>query len=293
MSDVIRRRRVRRGVVLAAIVGVLSSFALVGAPSAGAIAPIVWDTSVGTAAPPATLGPYNVTSFGLDGRPLFADVTNVVDPAGAIAFSPALNHRRIGSGWATWSHGYTGDVYATGGATSVTVTLPAGTGAFRFYAEPDPFAVINITATAQDGTTTGPIPVDGNGGAQYFGVYTTSSTLASVTITSTTDFAIGEFGLAFKANKGCAAGLTAHALMATTNIGPITGVYCVNYAGIGTYTQNGVVVAGRIIKAGSIIWFQAMGNNLRSSGYVNLANGATSFAQTKPTAATGKVTSFT
>ena len=27
----------------------------------------------------------------------------------AIGFTPALHHDRIGDGWATWSHGYTGD----------------------------------------------------------------------------------------------------------------------------------------------------------------------------------------
>ena len=134
----------------------------------------MFDGSPGTAAPPATLGPYTMTPFADDTRPVFDDVSSVPAPTGGVVgFSPDLNHREIGNGWATWSHGYTGDVYYTNGATSATMTLPAGTKAFYFYAEPNPFAVFEITATTNSGTTSGPIPVDGAGGATYFGFYTT------------------------------------------------------------------------------------------------------------------------
>ena len=157
---------------------------------------IAFDGSPGTAAPPATLGPYTMTPFGNDGR---ADgtVSDVPDPAGTIGFSPSLSHTKVGVGWATWSHGYTGDVYFTGG-TQITITLPAGTKAFYFYAEPDQFAVFSVEATAQDGTTSGPVPVQGDSGAQYFGFYGTgAATLASITVTSAdpTGFAVGEFGI--------------------------------------------------------------------------------------------------
>jgi hypothetical protein len=157
---------------------------------------IAFDGSPGTAAPPATLGPYTMTPFGNDGR---ADgtVSGVPDPAGTIGFSPSLSHTKVGVGWATWSHSYTGDVYFTGG-TQITIALPAGTKAFYLYAEPNQFAVFSVQATAQDGTTSGPIPVQGQAGAQYFGFYGTgAATLASITVTTAdpTGFAVGEFGI--------------------------------------------------------------------------------------------------
>ena len=113
-----------------------------------------------------------------------------------MTFSPSLYHLGVGNGWATWSNGYAGDVYATLGALSATITLPPDTSAFYFYAEPNPFAVFSITAVAQDGTSSGPIPVYGLAGAQYFGFYGTGSArIASITISSDVDFAIGEFGI--------------------------------------------------------------------------------------------------
>jgi hypothetical protein len=170
--------------------------------------PIVFDGSPGTAAPPSTLGPYTMTAFGPDPRPLCAGpvVTDVPDPAGTITFSQALQHdQATGPCWATWSHGYTGDVYDTIGSvdpTAVTITLPAGTRAFYLYAEPNVFDVFDITATAQDGTTS-TIPVQGNAGAQYFGFYATGTlNLASITVSTTADaggFAVGEFGIATQA----------------------------------------------------------------------------------------------
>jgi hypothetical protein len=79
---------------------------------------------------------------------------------------------------------------------AVTLTLPDNTGAFYFYAEPNPFSVWTITATAQDGTLVSQ-DVDGSSGASYFGFYgTDGSLLSSIAITSSVDFAIGEFGIA-------------------------------------------------------------------------------------------------
>jgi hypothetical protein len=161
-------------------------------------AAVVFDGSPGTAAPPATLGPYTMTPFADDARPLLANVSDVPSPlGGSVGFSPELRHDKIGMVWATWSHGYTGDVYYTNGATSATMTMPANTVAFYFYAEPEPFAIFNVTATTDSGATSGPVPVDGFGGAKYFGFYTTAGeTIASITVSSTIDFAVGEFGIA-------------------------------------------------------------------------------------------------
>ena len=169
---------------------------------------IVFDDSPATGAPPATLGGYPMTAFGPDSRAAcpHADalVNGVSDPvAGTIGFSEVLSHDRIGGCWATWSNGYLGDVYDTANAgavdpTSVTITLPPGTQAFYLYAEPDSFSDFTMTAVAQDGTTSGPVTVNGDAGASFFGFYGTGgATLASITVTGTDPlgFAIGEFGI--------------------------------------------------------------------------------------------------
>jgi hypothetical protein len=164
-------------------------------------AAVVFSGAPGTGPPPAFLGPYLMTPFANDARPLGALVATVPAPLGLgnVSFNPSVIHWKVTMGWATWSHGYLGDVYqVSGGGTAVTMTLPVlKTKAFYFYAEPNPFAVINITATTDDGTTSGPIPVNGNGGARYFGFFTLGAdTIASITVTSTANFAVGEFGIA-------------------------------------------------------------------------------------------------
>ena len=91
----------------------------------------------------------------------------------------------------------------------------------------------------------------------------------------------------------CGPGMTAHYSSGFTGSGYDSGVWCMNAQGIGTYTQDGRIAPGRIIKVGNILWFQADGNNLRNSGYLNTANGASSFVQTKSISATGKVLTLT
>jgi uncharacterized repeat protein (TIGR01451 family) len=175
---------------------------LVAAPAAQAAqGAIVVDTSPGTGSPPPTLGGYTMTPFPADPQPVGTQVSSVASPlSGSVSFSPSLLHDTIGNGWDSWSNGYTGDVYDTTlnpDPTSATLTLPSGTGAFYFYAEPNQFATLDITATAQDGTST-TVAVNGDAGAQYFGFYGTGSdTVASIAV-STTDpfgFAVGEFGI--------------------------------------------------------------------------------------------------
>lgn len=153
----------------------------------------------GTAAPGTTLGPYTMTPFDVDGRPLYTNVTSVDSPlGGSVDFSSPLQHYRVGDGYATWSHGYLGDVYYTNGASDVTMILPDQTAAFYFYAEPNPYAQYTIVATAQDGTQVIQ-GVNGYAGAAYYGFYGTGgSYLSSITVTTPqpVDFAIGEFGIA-------------------------------------------------------------------------------------------------
>jgi hypothetical protein len=191
--------RTKRWLLVPAVVFAAGFVAMPAAQAA-----VVFDGSPGTASPPATLGPYSMTSFPADPQASDTNVGSVASPlGGSVAFSPSIFHTTIGDAWSTWSHGYTGDVYFTtqnANPDTTTLTLPAGTGAFYFYAEPEEFGVSNISATAQDGTTSGSVGVEGAFGAQYFGFYGTGGdTIASVTITAdpaANGFAIGEFGIA-------------------------------------------------------------------------------------------------
>lgn len=130
---------------------------------------VVFDGSAGTAAPPSTLGPYAMTQAAADPRPVDATVPDTALPDGTMDFSPSVIHMTTpNGGWATWSNNYTGDVYYDSG-TTLTMTLPSGTGAFYFYAEPNAFATFTVQAVAQNGTTSGPVSVSGAGGATYLG----------------------------------------------------------------------------------------------------------------------------
>ena len=128
----------------------------------------------------------------------FTNVTTLSSPLGNLTFTPSVNYRKIGSGWTSWSHGYTGEVYYSNGATSIQIDLPASIAAFDLYVEPEPFNIFNITVTAQNGTTTSLTqPVDGNAGAKYFGFYGTGGDLIDkITVSSSVDFAVGQLRLA-------------------------------------------------------------------------------------------------
>ena len=180
---------------------------------------IVFDGSPGTSAPPATLGPFTMTSFAADARPVPGDVTDVAGPTGSLGFGAPVSHVRIGSGWSTWSHSFAGDVYFTKGARSLTLTLPPNTGAFAFYVEPNNFSTFNVTASSQDDTTSGAVPVEGFAGATYFGFYGVGdATIASITITSTISFAVGEFGIAEAAGDELQTLQDVHAWFSRRNI---------------------------------------------------------------------------
>ena len=175
----------------------LGATASAASTSAAKKSSIVFSGAPGTSAPPSTLGSYSMRSFAPDTQAVGEDVDSVTGPTGSVTFSPSLEHDQVGDGWATWSNGYTGDVYSTGSDT-VTLTLPAGAKAFYFYAEPDQFMTFSMKATSTDGTTSGPIAVAGQAGAQYFGFYSTGAgSLKTITVTVgvPAGFAVGEFGI--------------------------------------------------------------------------------------------------
>jgi hypothetical protein len=157
-------------------------------------AAIIWFSPLDpTAAPPTTLGQYTMTAAGDDLRPNGGVVSDATIAEGVVGFSTSLTHSEVGSGWATWSHGYTGDVYFS--TTSLTLDLPDGVGAFYFYAEPNPFAPFTITAVV-GGSTLSQV-VDGFAGAKIFAVYTDDfAAIDSISVSSSIDFAVGEFGSA-------------------------------------------------------------------------------------------------
>jgi len=176
----------------------------------------IMGAALGTDPPPPVLGPYTMTSFPADSQAEYALVTSVASPlGGTVDFSAELDHRIVGSSWATWSHGYAGDVYYTNGAMSVTLTLPSNTGAFYFYAEPNPMETYLITATAQDGTQISQ-SVTGNSGACGYGFWATGGDLISSigVVCDGADFGVGEFGIAIpEPTTICLLGLGALSLL--------------------------------------------------------------------------------
>lgn len=154
---------------------------------------------LGTDAPPAQVGGIEVIPFPADARPVFQDVLTVADGFGReLTLNSPMSVRLIGMGWATWSHGYLGNVYYNNGQRDIRVTFPRGVKATSFYAEPGPFGLFEITIVASDGTTTAfdDQIVDGRSGAHGWGIYATGgSEITSIRIAADVDFSIGEFAI--------------------------------------------------------------------------------------------------
>jgi len=177
----------------------IAALSLVVLAAATAAPASITGVAGGSAAPGATLGPYSMTPFLCDPQPLYHHVTSVASPLGGVVeFSIPLDHYRVGQGWATWSNGYTGDVYSTDWHSSVTMNLPDQTEAFYFYAEPNPWGQYTIVATAQDGTQITQ-SVNAYAKAAYYGFYgTDGSYITSIAVAAPCHigFGIGEFGIA-------------------------------------------------------------------------------------------------
>jgi hypothetical protein len=193
-------------------------------------------SALGTSAPPTLIaGIYSMTPFGADSWATFGgNVTSVAAPAvvgGNLVFSSALSHRQVGNStpsksWdqsgvpTTWGNSYFNDVYfqsaGTNGVFSVTLTMPANTGAFYFYAQPATTTstlTFSTTVSSTNGTdnvsmtesgASNPNALKGEAVARGYEIYASANTsIGSITITvnkngfvSTGGFAIGEFGIA-------------------------------------------------------------------------------------------------
>lgn len=187
---------------------VLALLLLAAAPSHAAIVFV----DLGTGPPPTTIGPVSVLPFSLAPQAAIPNFTSVIGVPGnpfggdAVTFSTSAFKVTVpDGGWGTWSHGFQGPVFFVD-ANSVTLFLPTGSTAFYLYVEPNVFDFFDVTATATDGTTSGPIPVNGLGGANGFGFFSTVEGQSIATIRIDVDpaaggFAIGEFGIS---NSGSA-----------------------------------------------------------------------------------------
>ena len=119
-----------------------------------------------------------------------------VNPAGQAPAPMELDY--VGSGWATWSHGYTGPAYYTL-SDRLSLVLPADTQAFYFYIQPAIKAFFEFTVDAQGIMTT--LNINGNAGAQYVGIYIDdiASSLQGVSILQPNGLAdglaVGEFAV--------------------------------------------------------------------------------------------------
>ncbi len=176
-------------------VGVACLLALVALPAAAAIQ----STVIGTGTPPPTLGGIPMIRFMDDTRTLSNLETTVPTPIGGdLVFDTACYHVKVNQGWNNWSNGYLGDVYYlpfSTSASSLTITLPAGTGAFGLYTEADLYGTFSFTVTSSTATQT--FNVTTPGGAVGVGFWDDAGgTLTSVTVSAPASFAVGEFGIA-------------------------------------------------------------------------------------------------
>lgn len=142
-------------------------------------------------------------TFEPDPTTLLTLTTSLPSPAqcgNSLRFNTPALHLKVGQGWETWSHGYTGDVYSYFDQTAAIILLPQGTRAFYFYTEPNVYSNYTAEAIADDGTTSGPITIQGYAGAKFIGFYVTGSQCLLKTIKITYPpaaggFAIAEFGI--------------------------------------------------------------------------------------------------
>ncbi|HWS77626.1 MAG TPA: hypothetical protein VN205_04535 [Thermomonas sp.] len=174
--------------------------------SFGASADILFQ-NLGTSAPPATIGGHSLQQFDQAPQSALAEYSTVgVVPgnpvAGDLTLSPSGSKYTASGSWgsAPWPGSYTGAIYLIASTTG-TLSLPANTKAFYFYTQGNQIGTNTITATTDSGTTSGPIAVYSNFGAEGatgFAFYTTAGeSITSITIntSSSSGFAIGEFAI--------------------------------------------------------------------------------------------------
>ena len=185
---------------------IVASFAALAPATAQAQ---VMSSGLGTSAPPPFLHDYAMHD-GWDVRASYTDVTSAfVGGFRTVEFSDTMSLRRIGDGWATWSHGYTGPVYRTAD-DSVRLSFDAGeVGAFILYVEPNNFGDFRFEIRGIDSTgrfASFSTDVEGFEGAQGFGFSAPAGGhITEVRVTNVDGdaggFAVGEFSSAAVATE--------------------------------------------------------------------------------------------
>ena len=189
-----RRRRVAMGLavgLVAVVVGLLPGTAF-GSPSGA----LTFSSGPGTGPAPSSLGPYAMQAFSAPGSG--TAVSAVAGPTGQVGVSPSMSVQSVG-----YANGTSSNLITNGIVSEETFTMPPGTGAFYFYAtwecggctsEP---ATTPITATAQDGTSSGPVSIAPNA-PTYYGFYAAcGSSVQTVEVSITGEFLrVGAFGIA-------------------------------------------------------------------------------------------------
>ena len=174
-------------------------------------------TNLGASAPPASVGGLSLTPFDLTPQAALPEYSLVsVIPGspvtGTLSTSFPVQKYTAGQSWgSSWSHGYTGPIYYAD-QDAVVLTLPAGSKAFYFYAQPNYYGSYAMTVTTDTGTSSGPISVstgyfDPGQGANGFAFHADAGeTITTVTISSpsTGGFAFGEFGINAGPTTTCA-----------------------------------------------------------------------------------------
>lgn len=181
---------------------------LLAASAAQLVAVPVTIVLLGTAAPPGSIGGYPVAPLTPDPTAVGAAVTSVGAGAELVSFDNPLIHYRVGDGWSSWSHGFSGSVYWFDqlglGVDTLTLLLPAETRAVQLYVQPNFLGTQSIGLSAANGGAAqyfGAYPLEGNGGAGGFGFYVApgSPALSAITLhglgTFPDGFAVGELGL--------------------------------------------------------------------------------------------------
>jgi len=196
----------------------LAAAALTSAASAGVIG-FLGDTTIegGWDAFEAEFGAEMTVIY--DGGSAYSEVSSIAVPefGGSLDFDASHSLRQIGSGWATWSHGYTGEVFYNNGLLETGYDLNmSGVYAFDAYIEPNPFSLQTFTITAygsDGGMDTVVRDAEGSAGAAHFGFFASGETLTRIEIEGSSDWAIGEWRVGTPAPGALAllglAGLTA------------------------------------------------------------------------------------
>jgi hypothetical protein len=178
---------IQEGIMMKRLLGMFLAVAALAGMSVTASAAVV--TFTDRAGWEAATGIFTETAT-FPGIPQYQNVTALTLNGGTqLAFDSAVNKRTIGSGWATWSAGYAGDVFYSNGDTSIVATITE-VSAFGLEMEPNPYGDYSMSLTLSDGSIITQT-VSGYAGADFFGWV--GAGVVSFTMASAVDFAFGRF----------------------------------------------------------------------------------------------------